>query len=531
MLVPPSATEKNTSTEQIEYGTAPVTDHLPDFSLVVDRVCILLLAALAVFVPTLTGRQAQSFLSIISGMIIGVSCALPTTMCVLKADGSAHTKWFLGEILNIFAGSFVFIFTFGNESDEVINVRWVAYSVVAFSIAIPSVRTMCRRDSAPGDRKRVALILLTGLGQVLFYMFEFINSFNALDERDTRNSSFWSIGVVACAAFVVMLFWMDRNEEIKHSVPYAMAYAWALSASVLGASYILGLFYRFDTLINSVFGLSSTLVSQVSLTLFSTLVVWVFGQVSGRITTERDRTAFMFPGLFAVEMFQCMLFAGVAVAQWNFFLLLFVQESFSAFRNVGVAPLLWYRLQLKMGRKTVHPFESREAIEKIVHYACVDSLAEVLGTLSVFGVVAIETLLLGIFGRGVKNCSFSRCGESRVYDWEEAQPLVLFGVVLGVRVMFLLGERALLLHMITKYQRIVMTHCTHTTRTEDQVSGGGKVVEFSIDFRREVREILGGDASGTIHILIVSVLIQTLHWFSEFKVTPGYTPYFFQAIE
>jgi hypothetical protein len=38
-----------------------------------------------------------------------------------------------------------------------------------------------------------------------------------------------------------------------------------------------------------------------------------------------------------------------------------------------------------MGLKTVHPFGSREAIEKIVHYACADSLAEIMGTLSVFG--------------------------------------------------------------------------------------------------------------------------------------------------
>jgi hypothetical protein len=74
------------------------------------------------------------------------------------------------------------------------------------------------------------------------------------DERDVRNSSLWSIGVVACAAFVVTIFWMDRNKEIKHTVPYAVAYVWALSASVLGASYILGLFYKIDTLIDSVFG-------------------------------------------------------------------------------------------------------------------------------------------------------------------------------------------------------------------------------------------------------------------------------------
>jgi hypothetical protein len=38
-----------------------------------------------------------------------------------------------------------------------------------------------------------------------------------------------------------------------------------------------------------------------------------------------------------------------------------------------------------MGLKAVHPFGLREAVEKMVHYACVDSLAEIMGTLSVFG--------------------------------------------------------------------------------------------------------------------------------------------------
>jgi hypothetical protein len=68
-------------------------------------------------------------------------------------------------------------------------------------------------------------------------------------------------------------------------------------------------------------GPSSTLVSQVALTVFSSLVLSVFGQVSGRITTARDRTAFMLPGLFAVELVQCMLFADMTIEKWNFSLL------------------------------------------------------------------------------------------------------------------------------------------------------------------------------------------------------------------
>jgi hypothetical protein len=57
----------------------------------------------------------------------------------------------------------------------------------------------------------------------------------------------------------------------------------------------------------------------------------------------------------------------------------------SAFRNAGVKRILLHRLKLKMGLKSVHPFQSREVIEKIVQYACADSLAEIMGTLAVFG--------------------------------------------------------------------------------------------------------------------------------------------------
>jgi hypothetical protein len=152
------------------------------------------------------------------------------------------------------------------------------------------------------------------------------------------------------------------------------------------------------------------------------------------------------------------------------------------------------------------------------------------------GVVAIETFLLGIFGGDITKCAFSHCGENRVYDWQEVQPLVLFGVVLGVRVLFLIGERALLQRVITYYQHVEVAHVTHSRQKTgplplpgDQLGEGegegGMVIESSIDFRKEVQEVLGGNTSGTICILIVSVVIQVTYWFSDFKSVIGYYPY------
>lgn len=54
-------------------------------------------------------------------------------------------------------------------------------------------------------------------------------------------------------------------------------------------------------------------------------------------------------------------------------------------RNVGVIRVRWHRLNACMGRQRAHPFGTRESIEKIVRYACADSVAEVMTTLCVFG--------------------------------------------------------------------------------------------------------------------------------------------------
>jgi hypothetical protein len=85
--------------------------------------------------------------------------------------------------------------------------------------------------------------------------------------------------------------------------------------------------------------------------------------------------------------------------------------------------------------------------------------------------------------------------------------------------------------MITHYHDVEKTHVSDSTQKVnslklpvDQLSRGRKVVKYSIDFRREVQEILGGDTSGTICVLIVSVLLQVIYWFSDFKIVIKYDP-------
>jgi hypothetical protein len=145
-------------------------------------------------------------------------------------------------------------------------------------------------------------------------------------------------------------------------------------------------------------------------------------------------------------------------------------------------------------------------------------------------VVIAETFMLGVFGE-LQSCSFTRCNEKRVHGWGEVQPLVLFGIVLAVRVLFLIGEKRLLLHTINHYQRL---RTTPSTVKSDAASclilagepcvGGGVAVESAIDFKRGVREILGGDTQSTIHVLIVIIFVQVTYWISEFRMVTVYDP-------
>jgi hypothetical protein len=150
-------------------GVTPALDHLPDFSFVLERLCNFLLLMFAIFVPALA---LMWFLTpLLRGIVIGVMCVLPTTVLVRAADGSAHTKWFCGEItvMLLSAGTFTHgIVTARSRKHPII--RWVGYSAFAVSIVVPLLLALCRRGRIKGDKVgvRCGLLLLTACLQVLF---------------------------------------------------------------------------------------------------------------------------------------------------------------------------------------------------------------------------------------------------------------------------------------------------------------------------------------------------------------------------
>jgi hypothetical protein len=322
----------------------PVKEELTAFALVVNRVCILLLVALLIFVPLLTARGAQRnnstgkrrsigeiFLVVCSGVTIAVTCVLPITMCVREAEGSQTTKECWAETLLLLA-NYAFdikysdsIYSLSNAYDTKYS-RLLAYFVFPLSILLLSLRAQLIRRcqcwlkchfppcQSKGDGRRLLLLFLAGLGQVGFYGVD-VFGYGPVELWQIGGGVsgigagiLWSGGVVLCAGFVILMFWLDRAVVIEHSVPYAMAYVWALSTSVLGASYILGLFHRFDASISRTFSTGpegravdfSTLATPAALTLFSSLVLWVCSQVTGRVTTEHNYNVWGFPALFAL---------------------------------------------------------------------------------------------------------------------------------------------------------------------------------------------------------------------------------------
>ena len=80
-------------------------------------------------------------------------------------------------------------------------------------------------------------------------------------------------------------------------------------------------------------------------------------------------------------------------------------------------------------------------------------------------------------------------------------------------------------------QRVSVTQATHSTHRGsfliligDELIGGESAVETIIGFKKDVQELLGGNNSWVTHVLIVSIIIQVTHWFSDTKTTAVYDP-------
>jgi hypothetical protein len=142
--------------------------------------------------------------------------------------------------------------------------------------------------------------------------------------------------------------------------------------------------------------------------------------------------------------------AGAEVYTGGFVATLAYQEMASLLRNLGFTFIVWHRLMRAMGRETAseHPFGSRRAMKTVLHRAVADSLAELMGILTVFAVALFETLL-AILIDGNLTCAVAKCRGQTV----DLQLLLLYGIVLGVRLLALVLERALLVRVIEYYTR------------------------------------------------------------------------------
>jgi hypothetical protein len=141
----------------------------------------------------------------------------------------------------------------------------------------------------------------------------------------------------------------------------------------------------------------------------------------------------------------------------------------------------------------------------------------------------METVIPSLMDQKIMTCAFLSCGPTRVYDlsdgWDSSA-LLGFLVVLAVRVLFLVGEHAVLLRTISYYKRVnsVASLATHSSpgiahrvrslRTSvDQGVGSEIAVETEMSFKSEVRELLSGNNTWTSYVLIISTFVQVVYWF------------------
>jgi hypothetical protein len=145
----------------------------------------------------------------------------------------------------------------------------------------------------------------------------------------------------------------------------------------------------------------------------------------------------------------------------------------------------------------------------------------------------METVLSSLVDQNFMTCAFLSCGPARLYDlsdgWE-SPALLGFLVVLVVRVLFLVGEHAVLLRTLSYYKRVnsvasLGTHSTpgttHRVRSlstlVSQGVGSEIVVQTEISIKREVRKLLNGNNTWTTYVLIMTTFVQVVYWFSGQK--------------
>jgi hypothetical protein len=152
-------------------GEATATvDRLPEFSFLVERLCMFHLLAIVVFVPALA--IGTPFAKTMSNVLIGLTFVLPTTIMVWKAGRSTHTKWFWGEAAVIIVSVAIFViqyvYIFGFVMLKAVS-RCFAYFVFALPITQALPRVLCRGLPAR-EETRIVLLFLAANGQVLIYL-------------------------------------------------------------------------------------------------------------------------------------------------------------------------------------------------------------------------------------------------------------------------------------------------------------------------------------------------------------------------
>jgi hypothetical protein len=120
------------------------------------------------------------------------------------------------------------------------------------------------------------------------------------------------------------------------------------------------------------------------------------------------------------------------------------------------------------------------------------------------------------------DCVILRCGTEVSFEstlWQSS-PLVLFGSVLLVRLLFLVGEYALLLRVIAYNERVYRGEGALVVRVAQRVGaldppGNVPLRTSTISFTNEVRELFRGyrRSTWTTYALIISVFVQVVFWY------------------
>mmetsp|Transcript_10318 Transcript_10318/g.21221 ORF Transcript_10318/g.21221 Transcript_10318/m.21221 type:complete len:715 (-) Transcript_10318:19-2163(-) len=283
------------------------------------------------------------------------------------------------------------------------------------------------------------------IGGILFTAFGSILSDVGLQPRSNANIFFTLTFFVLLFTCFILDSSMCRMRLGQRLPRNNTAYLYTCSSTLLVA------LTAMVTLRNYVLESHGAIASSVVVSLFTSILCFLFKSLAVRGSTASTCGPFVFPVYYLIDLTQVYLFVAVPFMSVEFWLLLLTQELMSGFRNIGgIDMLIWFGYKL-MGMNRKPPFRDKHLLDKLSTNAAADTMAEMLAALTLFILLASAKI-----GRATGHyaCMFEPRSEICTDNEYDLGNFVLTIMIVATsRVGFFFAEKVLFLSMMASLRR------------------------------------------------------------------------------